>query len=158
MHDTSSPLTAKSRQKIVAALAASLADGVDLFTQTKVAHWNVKGPHFATLHPLFETFADALAASNDEIAERAITLGGQTQATSRRVAAASRIAEYPVDATDGLAHAAALVERFGSYLEGLRAAREVADEHEDADTSDLLTQTISAFEKHAWFLHATRGR
>ena len=42
MHPTSSRLPLKSRAKIAAALNASLADGVDLYTQTKVAHWNVK--------------------------------------------------------------------------------------------------------------------
>ena len=40
-----------------------LADGLDLHSQIKVAHWNIKGPHFATLHPLFETFAVTVIAT-----------------------------------------------------------------------------------------------
>jgi starvation-inducible DNA-binding protein len=158
MHQTSSRLPQKSRAKIADALNACLRDGVDLYTQTKVAHWNTKGPSFAVLHPLFDTFAGALAESNDEIAERAVVLGALTDATSRRAAATSRIPEYPADATDGLAHAEHLVERFGTYLDGLRSARGVAEELEDADTVDLLTGHVEAFEKHAWFLHATLER
>jgi starvation-inducible DNA-binding protein len=158
MHPTASRLPQKSRTKIAEALNACLRDGVDLYTQTKVAHWNTKGPQFGVLHPLFDTFADEIAKTNDEIAERAVVLGVLADATSRRAAATSRLPEYPADATDGLAHAALLVERFGTYLDGLRAARGVAQEHEDTDTVDLLTQAVTDFEKHAWFLHATLER
>ena len=158
MHKTSSPISPDARAKIAAALDASLNDGVDLYNQIKVAHWNVKGPHFATLHPLFETFADAANEANDEIAERAVALGALTTATTRRAAKTSRITELPADTIDGLALVAALVERFGSYLSGLRTAREVAAELGDGDTEDLLTQHVTAFEKHAWSLHATLAR
>jgi starvation-inducible DNA-binding protein len=158
MHPTASRLPQKSRAKIADALNACLRDGVDLFTQTKVAHWNTKGPTFGVLHPLFETFADAVAATNDDIAERAVVLGAATDATSRRAATSSRLPEYPADATDGLAHAALLVERFGTYVDGLRVARGVAEELGDTDTVDLLTGFVTAFEKHAWFLHATLER
>jgi hypothetical protein len=34
------------------------ADGLDLWTQIKVAHWNVKGPSFIGLHELFDKVAD----------------------------------------------------------------------------------------------------
>ena len=158
MHPTASRLPPKSRAKIADALNACLRDGVDLATQTKVAHWNTKGPNFAALHPLFDTFASALAVTNDDIAERAVVLGGSTDATSRRAGAASRLPEYPADASDGLEHAALLVERFGTYVDGLRAARTVAEEFGDTDTVDLLTQAVTDYEKHAWFLHATLER
>jgi starvation-inducible DNA-binding protein len=158
MHQTSSHLPAKSRTQIAAALDACLVDGVDLYTQTKVAHWNTKGPNFASLHPLFDTFATAIAATNDEIAERAVILGAAAGGTARGVAKTSRIPEYPAGTTDGLEHARLLVERFGVYLAGLRSAREVAEGLKDTDTVDLLTGVVSEFEKHAWFLHATIER
>jgi starvation-inducible DNA-binding protein len=155
MHATSSRLPERSRAKIAAALNACLADGVDLASQTKVAHWNTKGPHFAALHPLFDTFAASVHETNDEIAERAVTLGALAAGSARVAAKRSRLAEYPADATDGLEHAANLAGRLGVYLDGLRAARKLADELGDVDTSDLLTGAIREFEKHAWFLHAT---
>ena len=158
MHKSSNPISPDARAKIAAALDASLNDGVDLYSQIKVAHWNVKGPHFASLHPLFDSFASAAGEANDEIAERAVALGALTSATSRRSAQVSRVAELPIDKTDGLALVGLLVERFDAYLSGLRTAREVAAELGDGDTEDLLTQHITAFEKHAWFLHATLAR
>ena len=68
MFKSPSPLHEDARMKIVELLNGRLADGLDLHSQIKVAHWNVKGPQFAALHPLFESFAVALAAFNDEVA------------------------------------------------------------------------------------------
>jgi starvation-inducible DNA-binding protein len=155
MHPTASRLPPKSRAKTAEALDLCLADGIDLGSQTKHAHWNVKGPHFAALHPLFDTLAASIAGTNDAIAERAVTLGATVHGTARRAAKGSRIPEYPPETTDGIEHVHLLAERFGVYLDGLRAARSVADELGDVDTSDLLTGTVEEFEKHAWFLHAT---
>jgi len=64
----------------------------------------VKGPHFAGLHPLSETFAVLLAEFNEEVAERPVTLGGIALGTSREVVNASRIAEYPPNALRDLEH------------------------------------------------------
>jgi len=157
LYPSPSPLPEASRAVLVAALDACLADGLDLHSQIKVAHWNVKGPHFATLHPLFETFAIALAAFNDQVAERAITLGGVAHGTARYVAQASRLAEYPEGTTRDLEHVGLLAERFEQYLGGLRATRRLAAEHGDDDSEGLLTDVVSEFEKHAWFLRATLG-
>ena len=37
----------RGRALVVAELNRRLADSIDLHAQVKVAHWNVKGPHFA---------------------------------------------------------------------------------------------------------------
>jgi len=157
MNNTPSHLPAKARQAICDALRAVLTDGLDLYTQIKVAHWNIKGPQFAALHPLFDQFATEQAANNDEVAERILTLGELAVGTSRHVAKHSRLADYPQDTTKDLRHVELLAERIGAFLVGMRAARDVAKQHEDEDTFDLLTGMIAQFEKHAWFLHATLG-
>ena len=86
MFTSPSQLSEEARVKIAAELNARLADGLDLHSQIKVAHWNVKGPQFAALHPLFETFAVDLANFNDAMAERAVTLGGRAYGTVRHAA------------------------------------------------------------------------
>jgi starvation-inducible DNA-binding protein len=156
-HSSPSRLSENSRARIIAGLNERLADGIDLFTQLKVAHWNIKGPHFAALHPLFETYATDVAAYNDEVAERAVILGGLAFGTARHVARHSHIDEYPQETTRDLEHVRLLVERLELYLEGLRATRTLAEEEGDLDTSDLLTTMIEETEKKAWFLHATLG-
>ena len=63
MFKTPSRLNEEALVKITGALNANLADGLDLHGQIKVAHWNIKGPQFPSLHPLFETFALASPTS-----------------------------------------------------------------------------------------------
>lgn len=155
MKNTPSQLPPELRKKICESLRAVLTDGIDLHSQIKIAHWNIKGPHFAALHPLFDTFATDLAAQNDELAERILTLGTLAVGTVRYAAKNSRLPDYPQELTRDLEHVRLLTERIGTWLVGARQAREVALECKDDDSVDLLTQQIQAFEKHAWFLHAT---
>jgi len=152
---SASPLSIDARAKLLPALNASLADGIDLYTQLKLAHWNVKGPHFASLHPLFETLADEARVRNDDLAERGVTLGGLAIGSARQVAAASRLDEPEVEATNERRLLEGLLAALGTYAAGLRAARDVAVEVSDADTEDLLTGQIQEVEKSAWFLGAS---
>ena len=158
MYTSPSKLPEDARVRLVDALNARLADGLDLHSQIKVAHWNIKGPQFAALHPLFETFAVGLAEHNDAVAERAVTLGARAYGTVRHVAKASKLAEYPQDTTRDLEHVKLLADRIETYLDGVRASRTVGETVGDTDTVDLLTGIITEFEKHAWFLHATLAR
>ena len=155
MYKSPSPLSADARHAVCKTLNARLADGLDLHSQIKVAHWNIRGPQFAALHPLFETFAMSLAAHNDTFAERNVTLGGRAYGTARHVASESNLPEYPQETTRDMEHVLLLAERIERYLDGLRASRKVAEENGDTDSVDLCTQVITEFEKHDWFLRAS---
>jgi len=155
MYPSPNPLPEPDRARLVADLGARLADGLDLHAQIKTAHWNIKGPLFASLHPLFDTFAVSLAAHNDAIAERAVTLGGLVSGSVRHVAATSRLRDYPSETTRDLELARLLAERIEIWLVGARGTRKLAQELGDDDTFDLLTGAITELEKHAWFLRAT---
>jgi starvation-inducible DNA-binding protein len=155
MYKSPSHLPEAARTRLVDALNTVLADGLDLHSQIKVAHWNIKGPQFAALHPLFETFAVGLALHTDAVAERAVTLGGRAYGTVRHVAKTSRLLEYPADATRDVEHVGLLADRFEGFLAGVRTARTAAEQLGDTDTVDLLTGIVTEFEKHAWFLRAS---
>ncbi|HKY36346.1 MAG TPA: DNA starvation/stationary phase protection protein Dps [Polyangiaceae bacterium] len=155
MYKSPSHLSESARKAVADTLNERLADGLDLHSQIKVAHWNIKGPGFAALHPLFETFAIGLASHNDTIAERAVTLGARAYGTVRHVAGRSKIAEYPQETTRDLDHVKLLAERIETYLDGARESRKIAEAQGDTDTVDLFTTVITEFEKHAWFLRAS---
>jgi len=155
MYKSPSHLPEDARIALSETLNARLADGLDLHSQIKVAHWNIKGPQFAALHPLFETFAVSLAGHNDDIAERAVTLGGRAYGTARHVAKSSRLPEYPQETSRDLEHVRLLAERIEAYLAGVRESRGAAEKLADTDTVDLLTGIVTEFEKHAWFLRAS---
>ncbi|MCC6129156.1 MAG: DNA starvation/stationary phase protection protein Dps [Acidobacteria bacterium] len=155
MYRSPSHLSEETRQSVAEALNARLADGLDLFSQIKVAHWNIKGPQFSSLHPLFETFAVSLANFNDAVAERAVTLGAKAYGTARHVAKTSRLAEYPQETTRDMEHVRLLADRIDVYLEGLRQSRSAAEKLGDTDSVDLFTGVITEFEKNGWFLRAS---
>ncbi len=155
MYKTPSSLPEQSRAALIATLNDRLADGLDLHSAIKTAHWNVRGPQFPALHPLFEQFATQLANHTDAIAERAVTLGGLAAGSARHVAKHSRLADYPNDVTRDLDHVRLLAERFDAYLGLVRESRGIAEKNGDTDTVDLLTGVVTDFEKNAWFLRAT---
>jgi starvation-inducible DNA-binding protein len=155
MYKTPSHLPETSRVALIATLNDRLADGLDLHSHIKVAHWNVRGPQFPSLHPLFEQFATQLALHNDALAERAVTLGGLAAGSIRYVAKHSTLPDYPNDVRRDLDHVRLLAERFDAYLGGVRESRGIAEKLGDTDTVDLLTGVVTEFEKNAWFLRAT---
>src|SRR5271165_7559220 len=100
MFDTKNDLAKATRVKVVELLNARLADSIDLQTQIKHAHWNVKGPNFIALHELFDKINEQVEEYVDEIAERAVQLGGVAEGTARVVARRSSLAEYPAGTVD----------------------------------------------------------
>jgi starvation-inducible DNA-binding protein len=151
---TSIDIPAESRDKLIALLNQQLADTFDLMSQTKEAHWNVKGPNFYQLHELFDELATSLLGHVDLIAERATALGGLATGTVRMSASATRLDEYPLGVTQDMEVVECLVERFAKVAASTREAIEQADELDDADTADLFTQVSRDLDKHLWFLEA----
>jgi len=152
--NTSVDLPQATLGKSIDLLNKSLADTLDLFSQLKQAHWNVKGMEFYQLHLLFDEFAEHAEGWVDEIAERATALGGYATGTVRMAAGSSRLPEYPTSAVDGVAHTRAVVERLGLYANLVRAAIDAADKAGDASTADLFTEISRCVDKDLWFAEA----
>ena len=154
MFETAVDLPADTRTAMIELLNQQLADTADLFSQTKQAHWNLKGIHFYPLHLLFDELAERREDEADEIAERAVQLGGYATGTVRMAAANSRVPELPTDIDSGEAYVRALVERYGLHANNTRAGIDTADKAGDADTADLLTEISRQLDKDLWFLQA----
>src|SRR4051794_34409547 len=65
----------KNRAQLIAILNARMADTLDVQTQSKFAHWNVKGNDFYQLHLLFDSIAEHVEEWVDMLAERTTALG-----------------------------------------------------------------------------------
>jgi starvation-inducible DNA-binding protein len=154
MFSTRNDLARKLRSEMIAVLNQQLADTFDLYSQTKQAHWNVKGAQFFSLHELFDKLAVELIGYVDEIAERVTALGGLAQATVRMSASNSQLAECDLEVTDSLPTVEALAERYATLAGSTRAAIESAEEQGDADTADLFTEVSRGLDKSLWFLEA----
>ncbi|HSM70750.1 MAG TPA: DNA starvation/stationary phase protection protein Dps [Anaerolineales bacterium] len=147
-------IAAETRKEMITLLNQQLADTFDLFSQTKQAHWNVKGPQFYQLHKLFDELADGLRAYVDMIAERATALGGVAQGTVRMASESSRLSEYPAGGVESMAAVEALAKGFAALGKSTRKAIDAADEAGDMDTSDLFTEVSRGLDKWIWFLEA----
>jgi starvation-inducible DNA-binding protein len=152
--ETAVGLPAATRVAMIELLNQELADTTDLYSQTKQAHWNVKGIHFYQLHLLFDQLAEKRQGEADELAERATELGGYALGTVRMAAASSRLPEIPTDINAGDDYVRALVERYGIHANSMRAAIDEADEAGDKDTADLFTEISRELDKDLWFLQA----
>ncbi|MCK6623587.1 MAG: DNA starvation/stationary phase protection protein Dps [Anaerolineae bacterium] len=151
---TSIDIAPQTRAKLIDLLNQQLADTTDLYSQTKQAHWNVKGAQFYPLHELFDKLAVELLAYTDLIAERATALGGAALGTVRQAAAASRLPEYPAEAIDSLPTVEALAARYAGLAATTRAAIDTASSAGDQDTADLFTEVSRGLDKALWFLEA----
>ncbi len=155
MRNSDSPLSKSARAQIADSLNAVVADALDLQGRVKTAHWNLRGPQFLTLHPFFDSLAAELGTHIDEIAERVMTLGGITDGTAGSVVTLSRLPVFKPKGHTDSEYAQRVLDSIGAFLGGVNAARKVAEKQADPDTVDMLTETVSLFEKQAWFLRAT---
>ena len=154
MYETLNDLPKEDRTELNQLLNQRLADAVDLQSQTKQAHWNVKGPHFIGLHKLFDEIYEDVGEYVDLIAERIAQLGGTAEGTVRVAAARSRLEEYPLDIAEGSAHVEALSKALSTFGHEVRMAIDEAEELDDADTSDMFTEISRGTDKWLWMVEA----
>jgi starvation-inducible DNA-binding protein len=154
MFNTQNDLPLATRTRAIELLNARLADAIDLGTQTKHAHWNVKGPNFIALHELFDKVAETIEDQIDTLAERVTALGGTARGTLAAASRATSLKPYPEDISDGMSHVKALSAVVAEFGKKARAAIEESAEFGDADTSDLFTEVSRETDKNLWLLEA----
>ena len=154
---TSNDLPDNTRKAVIALLNARLVDAIDLRLAVKQAHWNVKGPSFIALHELFDQIQARVDVFADDIAERAVALGGVVAGTARAAAAGSILEAYPTDVTAEREHLKLLASRIAAFGKAVRAGIDSADEAGDKDTADLFTGMSRQVDKDLWFIEAHLG-
>jgi len=154
MYKTKIDLSEKTRRNVIVVLNDRLAEAIDLQSQVKQAHWNVKGPNFIALHELFDKISDGLLDQIDDLAERVTSLGGTAEGTVAVAAKRSKLKNYPLSITAGKDHLFYLSTQLSAYGKSVRHAIEDTDKLGDVGTADLLTGISRAIDKHLWFLEA----
>ena len=154
MHSTKIDIQKDTREHVIGLLNARLADSLDLKSQAKQAHWNVKGMSFIALHELFDQVATEVEAYTDLIAERVTILGGTAEGTVRVAAEKSLLAQYPMEITEGRDHVDALSSALAEFAKRTRANVNDADGAGDMITADLFTEVARGTDKLLWFVEA----
>ncbi len=141
------------RAEIAHGLSKLLADSYTLYLRTHSYHWNVTGPHFQTLHTMFEQQYNELAQAVDLIAERIRALGFPAPGTYAQFLKLTSLSE-----DESVPRAEVMIERLLDGQEAVvRTARSVfssVDRAQDEATADLLTQRLQVHEKTAWMLRS----
>jgi starvation-inducible DNA-binding protein len=154
MHPTRNDLSNHARAQVEKLLNQRLAEALDLGAAAKQAHWNVKGPHFMSLHGLFDSVHGSVAEHVDNLAERITALGGTALGTLQAASRGSALQPYPEQLRDGEAHVAALADRLADFAARVRKSIGQAGEQGDEGTADLLTGISRELDKQLWFLEA----
>jgi starvation-inducible DNA-binding protein len=151
---TKHDLPETTRLEVIPLLNQRLAECIDLQTQCKQAHWNVKGPSFIGLHKLFDEINESVEGYVDLIAERIVQLGGIAEGTIGAVEGRSTLVDYPLTLASGAEHVAALSDALAGFARAARVGIEEMQELKDADSADMLTDISRGIDQWLWFVEA----
>ena len=154
LYATKNDLSETTRTEVISLLNQRLSESIDLQTQCKQAHWNVKGPAFIGLHKLFDDINEDVEQYVDLIAERIVQLGGIAEGTVGAVEGRSTLPDYPLALSTGAEHVAALSDALAAFGRTARIGIEEMNELEDAGSADLLTGISRGIDKWLWFVEA----
>jgi starvation-inducible DNA-binding protein len=145
-----------NRSAIAEALSCYLANSYTLYLKTQNFHWNVTGPHFHSLHVMFEGQYQDLAAAIDELAERLRALGYRAPASYTEFQKLSNIPEETRDIK-----AEEMVKQLLSDNQAMsrmgRELIELTDKENDIATGDMIVARLEYHEKTAWMLRSFLG-
>ncbi|MFD1602565.1 Dps family protein [Flavobacterium artemisiae] len=141
--------------KVVDVLIKVLADEFVLYTKTRRAHWNIEGPDFYNKHLFFEKQYEELDEIMDTVAERVRALGHYTPATLKDFLELTHLSEELKEKNDANGFIKELLIDHESIIIYLREnINYIANDLQDAGTSDYITGLVETHEKMAWMLRA----
>ncbi|EKD72320.1 MAG: hypothetical protein ACD_45C00703G0005 [uncultured bacterium] len=135
-------------------LTKLLADTYTLYLKTQNFHWNVTGPHFHSLHGMFEEEYTELAGAVDEIAERIRALGAHAPGSFTDFLKLTSIKEET-----GIPTAQDMVKKLlqdhETVIKHIESLMPIATAASDEATLDLLITRSEIHQKTAWMLRSS---
>jgi starvation-inducible DNA-binding protein len=142
---------------ITSILDKQVANFSVLYMKLHHFHWYVKGENFFTLHIKFEELYTEAGLHLDVIAERMLSLRAKPTATLQEQLNLASVKE-----AKNMASAEEMVKQiysdFTDICAELTEGIELAEEHKDQPTADMLIGIRSSLEKHNWMLEAYLGK
>lgn len=149
-------IAARDRATVATGLSRVLADTYALYLKTHGYHWNVRGPNFSSLHALFMDQYTEQWAALDQIAERIRALGELAPQGYTSFSNLTGIRDGdPEKDWEGMVEE--LMKDHETVCATAREALATAEKAGDDVSVDLMTERLTAHEKHAWMLRATLG-
>lgn len=151
MKPSATTAAVKADSAVVQGLNLLVADSYALMANTHVAHWNVEGPGFFSLHQAFHEQYENLFEAIDEIAERVRALDAFAPGGLRHFFTEASLEEFknPVSAKD---YVAGLAVGHEKAIADAVALRDASNSANDLETQDLVIKRIQWHEKTLWML------
>lgn len=152
--DVSIGVEKSNRADVAKHLNRFLASTFVLAMRTQYYHWNVTGPHFHSLHLMFEEQYKDLQSAGDELAERVRALGYKVPGRFQDFLALSDVKEdagLPANAHTMIQN---LLEANEICSRQSAEAINVTESLEDQVTNDLLIERKAYHDKAAWMLRS----
>jgi len=141
--------------KVINQLHQLQADSHALYFKFHDYHWNVKGMHFFAVHEYTEKAYDQMSELFDELAERALQLGGKALTCQKMLLETAKcptISQETYTAKDVIT---AVNEAYLYLKQAFIKLREYADEVDDFTTVGLAEDNIAELEKSIWMINCT---
>lgn len=152
---TNTGLSEKNTKAVATQLGKLLADEYLLYTKTRNAHWNVEGPDFYAMHKYFEAQYEEIDESIDSIAERIRSIGHYAPATLKEFLQLTHLSEKRGSKNDSASYIKDLLADHEQIIMFIREnINPIANDHNDAGTSDFLTGLMEQHEKMSWMLRS----
>ncbi len=142
------------RTAIAEGLSRVLADTYTLYLTTHNFHWNVTGPHFRSLHIMFEEEYTELWGATDIIAERIRALGHYAPGSYAEFSRIATVPDVPSTPPKALEMVRILVQGHETVSRIAREFIPVAEEAGDDPTADMLTNRCAMHDSTAWMLRS----
>jgi len=143
------------REEIATLLNTLLADEYVLYTKTKNAHWNIKGPSFFELHKFFETQYKILDVIVDDTAERIRSLGHYALGSMKDFISVTHMGEENYDFNNHKEIIQTMVNDHETIIRIIRNdITPIFNNYKDLGTADFVIGLMKQHEKMAWMLRA----
>lgn len=124
-----------------------------LFVAFHNYHWNVKGLQFYSIHEYTEKEYDKMAELFDDMAERALQIGGKPLNKIEDLAKIAKDTPYTVKNSYSSVDVLENVKKAYTYLVSeLKKLEAVADKANDATTANIAQEYYGKLEKSLWML------
>jgi starvation-inducible DNA-binding protein len=124
------------------------------YQKLRGCHWNVKGPHFFTLHLKFEELYVNAQLNIDALAERILTLGLLPYSTFTEYIKHSKLKEIDTVGMKDTDMVLAIMDDFSQLIEMEQLIMAISAQMGDDGTNDLLNTFMQFKEKTSWMLRS----
>ena len=144
----------EDRKAVAEGLSKLLADTYAVYLKTHGYHWNVRGPNFSQLHALFMSQYTEMWTAIDEVAERIRALGELAPQGYGAFGNLSSIKDGdPAKPAEGMIQD--LIASQEALISTLYAILPTAQKAGDEVSASLISDRLTAHEKHVWMLRSS---